>query len=91
MTDKGEGLSKGINTGESSRDTLGVGGIINPKHEGGLINRRVENALDRRMDQANSNLPPKIERRVRLADDGGKLYYVGNKLVTKEEWDAAGL
>ena len=43
------------------------------------------------MDQANSNLPPKIERRVRLADDGGKLYYVGNKLVTKEEWDAAGL
>lgn len=31
-----------INTPNSSRDSLGVGGIINPKHEGSVARRTVE-------------------------------------------------
>lgn len=52
-----------INTPNSSRDSLGVGGIINPNHEGPVARRPVEDKITNQPEGAakvRNPQPPKM-------------------------------
>jgi len=55
-------LSKGINTGDSSRDSLGKGGVVKAgKHEGGLT-RNYEDRIIQREEAAAKEVKRPVKR-----------------------------
>lgn len=74
---------KSINTGESSRDSLGRGGIINPTHGGGLT-RKVENAVENRQ---NEQLEHQVSsKKIYLDNAGNKHFMIGGQEVSEGDY-----
>lgn len=66
------GGGKGINTADSSRDSLGVTGIINPSHKRGLF-RTLEDLVSNKLDSAKQKQETrKPVKRVWIDDNGVK-------------------
>lgn len=88
MTDK-------IFTGDTIRDILGKGGGVNIKHGGGDKRADWEDRLDARLEKQKKKaglLAGKfIPRSVVMSGDGGKIYTVNGVVVTKGEYDKAGV
>lgn len=72
-----------IHTGESSRDILGKGAIINPNH-GGPLRRPTETSVIRR-DVAGSD-KTSVRRRIWIDGETNKHYSINDKEVTEEEF-----
>lgn len=61
-----------INTADSSRDSLGVGGVINPVHKRGLF-RTLEDIVSNKIDSSKqSSETRKPVKRVWIDDNGVK-------------------
>lgn len=63
--------TKGIHTGETSRDTLGVGAIINPKHQG-RSKRPTEDTVINRSPEFDNPKGHHLYKRVWIDEKGDK-------------------
>lgn len=77
---------RSVTTADNLRDSAGVGSVINTHHEGGL-KRRVENALDSKLEMSTSKGEEMLgpAKSTVLSADGNEILTVVDGVVVKRE------